>query len=99
MPAYVVGRLTIHDRSWMAEYGQKSGALVARHGGRYLARGGAMERLEGDGAPPSGVVVVEFPTLAAAKAWYNDPEYAPLIKMRQGGAALELIAIEGLDGT
>ena len=84
MPAYAIGRLQMRDPSWVAEYGPKTAALVAKHGGRYLVRGVA-ERLEGHGALPSSIVVLEFPSMAQAKAWYNDPEYAPLIKLRQSG--------------
>jgi uncharacterized protein (DUF1330 family) len=55
-----------------------------------------MERLEGEGTLPSTIVVLEFPTMAQAKAWYNDPEYAPLITLRQGGSTLDFILVEGL---
>jgi uncharacterized protein (DUF1330 family) len=55
-----------------------------------------MERLEGEGKLPSVIVVLEFPTMAQARAWYNDPEYAPLIKLRQSGSDLDFILVEGL---
>jgi uncharacterized protein (DUF1330 family) len=44
----------------------------------------------------TGVVMFEFPSMTAAQAWYNDPEYAPLKKIRQSGAKLDLIAVESL---
>jgi uncharacterized protein (DUF1330 family) len=96
MPAYAIGRLEMHNPSWLQEYGPKTAALVARHGGKYLVRGSTMERLEGTGTLPSVVVVLEFPSMAQAKAWYRDPEYAPLIKLRQTGADLDFILVEGL---
>jgi uncharacterized protein (DUF1330 family) len=96
MAAYAIGRLEMRHTSWLQEYGPKTAALVERHGGKYLVRGSTMERLEGTGTLPSVVVVLEFPSMAQAKAWYNDPEYAPLIKLRQTGADLDFILVEGL---
>ena len=96
MAAYAIGRLTMRDPSWLTEYGPKTAELIAKHGGRFVVRGGAMERLEGQGALPSAIVVLGFPTMAAAKAWYNDPAYAPLIKVRQTGSDLDFILVEGV---
>jgi len=96
MAAYAIGKLQMRDPSWVAEYGPKTAELVTKHGGRYLVRGGAMERLEGPGGLPSLMVVLEFPSMAQAKAWYNDPAYAPMIKLRQGGSDLDFVLVEGL---
>jgi uncharacterized protein (DUF1330 family) len=96
MPAYAIGRLTMRDPSWLQEYGPKVAGLVEKHGGKYLIRGGAMERLEGSGDLPSAMVVVEFPSMEQARAFYNDPEYAPMIKLRQSGSDLDFILVEGL---
>lgn len=95
MAAYVIGMLEVRDPSWRAEYGPKTAALVEKHGGRYVARGGA-ESLEGDGKIPNTFVILEFPSVEAAKAWYNDPEYAPMIKLRQTGADGDLVVIAGV---
>jgi uncharacterized protein (DUF1330 family) len=96
MAAYAIGRLEMRDPSWAQEYGPKTAALVQKYGGKYLVRGGAMERLEGAGSLPSVMVVLEFPSMAQAKAWYNDPDYAPLIKLRQTGSSLDFVLVEGL---
>jgi uncharacterized protein (DUF1330 family) len=96
MPAYAIGRLQMRDPSWATEYGPKVAELVKKHGGRYVVRGGAMERLEGHGDLPSSIVVLEFPSMAQARAWYHDPAYAPMIKLRQSGSDLDFILIEGL---
>ena len=96
MPAYAIGQLTMRDPSWLAEYGPKTAALVEKHGGKYLVRGGAMERLEGEGGLPNVMVVLEFPTLEQARAWYHDPEYAPMIKLRQAGSDLDFILVDGV---
>ena len=96
MAAYAIGRLEMRDPSWVQEYGPKTAALVAKYGGKYLVRGQAVERLEGTGKLPSVVVVLEFPSMEQARAWYNDPAYAPLIRLRQTGSDLDFVLVEGL---
>ena len=83
MPAYLVGRVEVRDPSWVEEYGPKVQALVQKHGGRYLVRGGELDVVEGAASPSSVMVVIEFPSMEQARAWYHDPEYAPLITLRQ----------------
>ena len=97
MTAYIIVNLNIKSTDWMAEYTAPTQALVAKHGGTYLVAGGAMEKLEGDGDLPSAVVVVSFPNKEAALAFHNDPEYAPLIALRQGGADGDMILVDGAD--
>jgi uncharacterized protein (DUF1330 family) len=96
MAAYAIGYLDMRDPSWVKEYGPKTQALVEKYGGEYLVRGSTIERLEGSGELPSVVVVITFPSMEQAKSWYNDPEYAPLIKLRQSGSDLDFILVEGL---
>jgi uncharacterized protein (DUF1330 family) len=97
MPAYVIGRLESEGWKWLREYGPPTARLIAKHGGKYLVRGGAMERLEGERALPDAFVMLEFPTLAAARAWYHDPEYAPLRGLRQAHALTELVLVDGFE--
>jgi uncharacterized protein (DUF1330 family) len=96
MPAYLVGRVDVRNPSWLEEYGPKTAALVEKHGGKYLVRGGDADVVEGTSPAPSALVVIEFPTMQQARAWYADPDYAPLIKLRQTGSDTELILVEGL---
>ena len=96
MAAYVIGRVQVRDNSWVAEYGPKTAALVEKHGGKFLVRRGKMDKLEGKEALPDVVVVIEFPSMDEAKAWHNDPDYAPLIKLRQTGADAEIMVVEGV---
>jgi len=96
MPAYIIGRVQVRDPSWVEEYGRKIQPLLQKHGGRYLVRARQMEALEGTTPLPSVMVVLEFPSLEQARAWYRDPEYAPLIKLRQGGSDAELVLVEGV---
>ena len=97
MAAYVIVRiLEMHNSAWREEYVPKTNALVQKHGGRFMVRGGAQESLEGGGKLPNRIVVLEFPSMEHAKAWHNDPEYAPLIKLRQSGCDAELVLVEGV---
>jgi uncharacterized protein (DUF1330 family) len=96
MAAYAIGSLQRQDPAWMKTYGPKGSELVAKHGGRHLVRGGKMEVLEGTAPLPSAIVVLEFPSMEQARAWHNDPEYAPLIRLRQSGSDLEFVLVEGL---
>lgn len=97
MAAYVIVRvLEVRDTKWLEEYAPKTAALVQKHGGKFLVRGGAKERFEGGGKLPLNVVVLEFPSMERAKAWYHDPDYAPLIKLRQSGSDAELVLVEGV---
>ena len=100
MAAYVIGRLQMRDPSWMDKYMARVPGLVEKHGGRYLALGGAlggaMEVLESTTPLPSLMFVVEFPSAEQARAFYRDPEYAPFVKLRQGGSDLDMVVVEGL---
>jgi len=94
MPAYVIADITINDQDVYAEYRKQVPATVARHGGKFVVRGGAHERLEGEWRP-GRVVVIEFPDMAAARAWYASTEYTPLIKLRQSASSGSVILVEG----
>lgn len=95
MSAYVVGLLTVSDPEWQAEYRSRLPAVIRQHGGRVLTAGAKPEILEGVPAQPDALVIIEFPTLTAAKAWYADPEHQPLIRLRQGGSSIDLFLIDG----
>jgi uncharacterized protein (DUF1330 family) len=96
MPSYIIYETTITDDAWRAEYGQKVGPLLAKHGGKVIVRDRESERIEGSRALPSVVVVIEFPTRAAAKAWHDDPEYKPLHELRNTGASAEVVLVDSL---
>lgn len=95
MPAYVIVDLEITEPGGFEEYKQQVPATVARYGGRYLARGGTAETLEGTWRPKR-VVVLEFPDRAAAKAWWSSADYAGAKALRQRCARTELIVIDGV---
>ena len=95
MPAYLYGNIEVTDPALYETYRQQVPAIIAAHGGRYLVRGGAAQRLEGD-VSVHRQVILEFPTMAALKGFYESPEYAPLIALRQRAARGSLVAVEGV---
>lgn len=86
MPAYVLIDADVHDSAAYETYKALGTKANAQYGGKFLARGGPVEVLEGDWHP-SRCVVIEFPDVAAAKRWYASPEYAAARKARSGGVA------------
>lgn len=95
MVAYLVGELEVHDPDGYQRYASRSRAVVERHGGRYIARGGATTRLEGD-PPEKRIVLVEFPSVAVAEGFYSSPEYQELVPIRQAAASGRLFVVAGL---
>jgi uncharacterized protein (DUF1330 family) len=95
MPAYMIVNLEVNDPVIFKEYTTLAGPLVAKHGGEFLVRGGKLTVHEGD-LKPGRVVVVRFPDAAAAQAFYDDPDYKPLIPLRQRAAKTDLFMVEGV---
>ena len=95
MSAYVVVECEVTDPVKYEQYKQLAPAAIARHGGRYLVRGGATEILEGNWQPKR-VVILEFPSLDAAKAFYDSPEYRAARAVRTGAAKMDILAVEGI---
>ena len=95
MAVYVIVNVRVTDSARYEEYRGKVPATIARYGGRYLARGGAVEALEGDWQPER-LVVLEFESMGRFREWYDSPEYAPLKQLRQEAAATQLVVVEGL---
>jgi uncharacterized protein (DUF1330 family) len=94
MPAYIISDVTLFDTPEREMYRSRAAAAIKLHGGRYLVRGGGIEVLEG-GWDPDAIVVVEFPDLAAARAWYASPEYAEALAVRDKALRRNLILVDG----
>ncbi len=97
MPAYVIVNITVRDPVRYEDYKRLAQNTVVAYGGRYLARGGPVEPLEGDWNP-NRLVILEFPTLDQARKWWGSPEYLPARQIRQGCASTQLVITEGLPG-
>ncbi len=83
----------VTDPDTMDEYREGVLATVKQYGGKYRVAGGECEQIEGDWSP-SFPVLIEFPSLAEAHAWYDSDEYAPLLKLRLAAAAAHAVFME-----
>ena len=95
MSAYILVDIEVTDPAQYEDYKKLAAATVAAYNGRYVVRGGAAERLEGDWTPKR-VVVLEFPTLARAKEWWASDDYAPAKAMRHASATTQMIVVDGM---
>jgi uncharacterized protein (DUF1330 family) len=95
MAAYLVADIEVTDAEGYQEYRRTVGASIAAFGGRFLARGGAVEVLEGDWSPKR-LVIVEFPSMERLRAWYDSPEYAPALALRKRASISRLLMTEGV---
>jgi len=95
MPAYILVDCEVTDPVRYETYKGLAPGAIARFGGRYLVRGGETVKLEGDWMP-NRVVVLEFPTLEAARAFYDSPEYRAARAARAGAANMNMIAVTGV---
>jgi uncharacterized protein (DUF1330 family) len=97
MPAYLIARVHITDPTRYAEYAKLTPAAIAKHGGRFVVRGGEVTTLEGT-PERDRVVVIEFPSLDRAKAFWSSPEYAEAKAKRAGAANGQFILVDGFPG-
>lgn len=95
MSAYVIVDVEISDPVGYADYKELAPPAVAAYGGKYLARGGPNETLEGDWRP-GRLVILEFESTEKARAWLNSPEYAPARALRHQYARSRMVVVEGV---
>jgi uncharacterized protein (DUF1330 family) len=96
MPAYLIVKTEIRDAEKIRGYLAGAPPLVAKHGGRYLVRGGRQEVLEGS-PDERRTVILEFPTMEAARALFDDPEYSEVREIRLGIADYDVLLVEGYE--
>ncbi|MFO1060769.1 MAG: DUF1330 domain-containing protein [Dongiaceae bacterium] len=95
MAVYLIVDVRLKDAAAYEAYKAAVPALIARHGGEYLVRGGALEVLEGTWRP-TRLVIFRFPDRAAVHAFMNDPDYAPLKALRHRLAETDMVAVDGI---
>jgi uncharacterized protein (DUF1330 family) len=96
MPAYVIAAVNdAWDQEKLVEYREGNTAVVAEHGGRFVARGGPHELLEGEW-DPKRLVIIEFPDMDAARAWYRSESYAPLRELRRSASDTDIVIVDGV---
>jgi uncharacterized protein (DUF1330 family) len=94
MPADLIANLTVTDPAKYQDYRAGVAPVVARFGGEFLVRGGAVTQKEG--APFNRLVVVRFPDMAAAETFYHSPDYAALLALRLAASEGSLALVEGV---
>ena len=94
MPAYGVALVTVTDANKYQEYQKLAGPALTKYGGKAIVRGVVESVNEGKG-PYSRVMVVEFATVEAAKAFYASPEYLEARQKRMGAADFNMLIVDG----
>lgn len=95
MTAYVIVDIHVTDPVRYEEYKKLALPTVELHGGKYIARGGRTETLEGDWAP-SRLVILQFDSVDQAKNWLFSPEYSAVKHIRHETAISNMVVIEGV---
>jgi len=96
MTAYLIANVDVHDRDAYQDYRSRTGAIVERHGGRFIVRGGDVHHLEGE-PWTKRLVIIQFPDLASAQGFYDSPEYQEIIPLRTRVSDGALLIVEGAD--
>ncbi|WP_419841835.1 DUF1330 domain-containing protein [Candidatus Poriferisodalis sp.] len=95
MTAYVITRVEITDPDQYEKYKALSPAAAAASGGRFIVRGGESFTLEGP-EEDRRIVVLEFPDMDSAKAFYDSEQYRHAREVRAGAADMQMMAVEGV---
>ena len=96
MPAYVIADVReAWDADALEEYRRRNTDAVAAHGGRFVVRGGEQEVLEG-GWPSIRIVVMEFPDMDAARAYWTSDEYEAIKPIRRGASRTNVLLVDGV---
>jgi uncharacterized protein (DUF1330 family) len=97
MTAYSILAVTPTDDSWIPGYIEPVGKIIAKHGGKYIARTTNHEQVEGEDQPAALRVILEWPNTQAARDFVTDPDYAPYLEARHNGSTSVHFIIDGKD--
>jgi uncharacterized protein (DUF1330 family) len=95
VPAFVIANVNVEDPVRYEDYKRQVPASIAPFGGRFVVRGGQVEPLEGSWRPDR-LVIIEFPSVERARAWYDSAEYAAARALRQATSTGTLLIVEGV---
>ena len=93
--AYIIANVRVTDATQYEEYKKFSSIAMQMHGAEVCVRGGAVQVLEGDWQPDR-MVVLKFPSVEKAKAFYDSPEYRRARDAREGAAVMRMVLVEGV---
>ncbi len=94
MAAYLIANVDVKDAATFEDYRTQVPATIAKHGGRYLVRGGRVERLEGTWNP-TRLVVLEFPSMEQARRWYDSEDDRGPKALRMKCTLTDAVFVEG----
>ena len=94
MAGYIVADIEITDQDEYQRYARQTLATIEKYDGKFLVRGGLPETLEGD-RNPKRIVIIEFPNVEQARAWYDSLEYSAIKGIRQGAAISHIMILHG----
>jgi uncharacterized protein (DUF1330 family) len=96
MKGYLIANLDIRDQPTFQRYREKVVPVIAQYGGRYIIRGGDVQNLEGH-LGLKRLIVLEFPSLDAARSFYDSPEYGSIKALRLQSTVSEVALVLGYD--
>lgn len=94
---YVIASIDVADDAAYDAYRARTPGVIAQYGGRFIVRGGPVTPLEGDMGLNGRLVILEFPSVEAAKRFYDSPEYQEIIPLRTSASQGALLLVEGFD--
>jgi uncharacterized protein (DUF1330 family) len=97
MSVYFIADIKVTDDKWIPDYAISVHDIVHKHGGKYLARSGNVKTLEGEPLDTTLIALIEFPSVAAVRAFLADPNYAPYAAARQAGSNSRIQLIDDTD--
>lgn len=97
MSVYVVSMIRVDDPETYKEYTSRTPPIVKEYGGRFLARGGTVDTIEGEPFK-NRLAILEFPSKEAVNAWFTSPEYQEARKYRVASSEANILVIEGTSG-
>lgn len=95
MAAYIVARVDVDDPALLKDYLAATPPIIAKYRGRFIVRGGSTVTFEGP-SESRRIVIIEFPSMADAEAFYNSEEYSEVRKLRESVSVAEFIAVDGI---
>jgi len=96
MKGYVIANVSVEDAAGYEGYRSQTAAIIEKYGGRFLVRGGAIEVKEGEPGI-ARLVILEFPSVEAARIFYDSPEYQAVLPIRLDTANSTLVIAEGIE--
>jgi uncharacterized protein (DUF1330 family) len=97
MTAYVIANVDVHDVLAYEAYRSRTLETIEAHGGRFIARGGDIDVLEGN-PTVHRIVIIEFADRETARGWYESPEYQAIIPLRTSTSDGALFIVDGVAG-